>query len=147
MNDDSVFMLRHAIIMRAIKDYKDALVQYDQEILNGKLCDVKFTNRQEQVMDLRKQGLTYQKIADKLGCCVHNVYGISKGIKHRIEHGCDPDKYMIRRKVNALFAMNEIKKFFFGEWFEQLCDIDPQKIIDHLESEHKENKKKNEKIS
>ena len=147
MNDEGVVRLRHAIIMRAIKDYQDALVKYDKEMQNNRMGDVKFTPRQEQVMYLREQGLSYKDIAQKLGCGIHNVYGISKGIKRRINYGRGPDKYMVRRKINVMLELNDIRNFFFGEWFAQLCDIDPQKIIDHLENEHKKNKKENKKNS
>ena len=132
MNDEGGERWRHANIMRAIKDYQDALVKYDKEMQNNRLGDVKFTPRQEQVMYLREQGLSYKDIAQKLGCGIHNVYGISKGIKLRINYGRGPDKYMLRRKINVMLELNDIRNFFFGEWFAQLCDIDPQKIIDHL---------------
>lgn len=39
--------------------------------------------------------------------------------------------------TRARWRLEGLRRFFFGEWFAQLCDLDPQKIIDHLEAEHK----------
>ena len=39
--------------------------------------------------------------------------------------------------TRARWDLQDLRRFFFGKWFEQLCDVDPQKIIDHIEDEYK----------
>lgn len=52
------------------------------------------------------------------------------------------DSFLIATKIyhnrmRARWNLQELRSFFFGKWFAQLCDLDPQQIIDHLENEDK----------
>ena len=145
MCDEGALNLRNAIIMQAIKDYKSALKKRDCKQLSKNAKDLKFTERQKQIMDLYNKGLSYKEIAEKIKCSWQNVYGIVRDVTRKIKKHYGIDEETALQRNDAINELEGIKRFFFSEWFEQLCDIDPQKIIDHLESEYKKSKEKESK--
>ena len=136
MDDEGILSLRNAIVLQAIKDYKFALNKIDKKLPRDENL-LSFSERQKQIMYLRDQGLSCSEIAKKLKCSRQNIQWIVRKVIKQIQKYYGIDAETAEKKNEAINELKDIKRFFFSEWFEQLCDIDPKKIIDHVENEHK----------